>query len=182
MLNDEATRHNRRVVVTGLGVVSSIGIGKKAYRKSLQAGRSGIKKITSFDTSSSSCRIAGEITDFDPSDFMPAQTARRIDRFAQLGLAASRLAIADAALKLTSENSRRIGIVLGTSVGTLCYAEQQIALFYEKGIKRINPFFATSVIPSSAVTQISLDLGIHGACRRDHRRGRHWRSKVLRQH
>jgi 3-oxoacyl-[acyl-carrier-protein] synthase II len=158
-------QQDHRVVVTGLGIVSSIGIGKEDYRNSLKAGRSGIKQITSFDTSSSACRIAGEITEFEPGDFMPAQTARRIDRFAQLGLAASRLSVADAALDMGGEDARRIGIVLGTSIGTLCYAEQQIALFYEKGIKRINPFFATSVIPSSAVTQISLDLGIHGPCR-----------------
>lgn len=156
---------DRRVVVTGLGVVSSIGIGKEEYRNALKAGRSGIKPITSFDTSSSDCRIAGEITEFAPVDFMPAQTARRIDRFAQLGLAASRLSVADAALDIGREDARRIGIILGTSVGTLCYAEQQIALFYEKGIKRINPFFATSVIPSSAVTQISVNLGVHGPCR-----------------
>jgi 3-oxoacyl-[acyl-carrier-protein] synthase II len=158
-------QQDHRVVVTGLGIVSSIGIGKEDYRNSLKVGRSGIKQITSFDTSSSACRIAGEITEFEPGDFMPAQTARRIDRFAQLGLAASRLSVADAALDMGGEDARRIGIVLGTSIGTLCYAEQQIALFYEKGIKRINPFFATSVIPSSAVTQISLDLGIHGPCR-----------------
>ena len=165
MRNGESTPHGRRVVITGLGVVSSIGIGKDAYRKSLKAGRSGIKGITTFDTSSNNCQIAGEITDFEPSDFMPGQTARRIDRFAQLGLAASRLAIMDSSLNIEDEDPQRIGVILGTSIGTLCYAEQQIALFYEKGIKRINPFFATSVIPSSAVTQISLDLRIHGPCR-----------------
>jgi 3-oxoacyl-[acyl-carrier-protein] synthase II len=158
-------QQDRRVVVTGLGVVSSIGTGKEDYKNSLKAGHSGIKQITSFDTSSSACRIAGEITEFEPEDFMPAQTARRIDRFAQFGLAAARLSVADAGLDMGREDMRRIGIILGTSIGTLCYAEQQIALFYEKGIKRINPFFATSVIPSSAVTQISLDLGIHGPCR-----------------
>ena len=89
----------------------------------------------------------------------------RIDRFAQLGLAAARLAVSDAGLDIAREKPGVVGIILGTSIGTLCYAEQQIALFYEKGVKRINPFFATSVIPSSAVTQIMLDLGIHGPCR-----------------
>ncbi len=155
----------RRVVVTGLGLVSAIGIGKESFRESLRAGRSGIKKIRSFDTHSYDCDIAAEISEFEPGDFMPLQTARRIDRFAQLGLAASRLSIADSSLQVAKEDPERIGIILGTSVGTLCYAEQQIALFYEKGIKRINPFFATSVIPSSAVTQVSIDLGIRGSCR-----------------
>lgn len=155
----------RRVVVTGLGVVSAIGIGKEAFWNSLRSGTSGIKRITSFDTSSYPCQIAAEITDFAPDDFMPTQTARRIDRFAQFGVAAARLALADARLKLCDADRDRTGVILGTSIGTLCYAEQQIALFYEKGVKRINPFFATSVIPSSAATQIMLDLGIHGYSR-----------------
>lgn len=156
---------NRRVVITGLGVLSSIGIGKELFWDSLQNGKSGIKEITSFDTTSYECKIAGEISDFDPSDFMPSQTARRIDRFAQLAVAAARLAVTDAKLSIQHESPLRVGVILGTSIATLCYAEQQIALFYEKGVKRINPFFATSVIPSSAVTQITLDLGIHGPSR-----------------
>lgn len=155
----------RRVVITGLGVVSSIGIGKESFWDSLRAGRSGIRQITSFDFTSYDCQIAGEISDFDPADFMPAQTARRIDRFAQFGLAAARLAVNDAGLDVAREETGAVGIILGTSIGTLCYAERQIALFYEKGAKRINPFFSTSVIPSSAATQIMLDLGIHGPSR-----------------
>lgn len=152
----------RRVVITGLGVVSSIGIGREAYWSSLLAGTSGIEPIDSFDVSSYSCRVAGLVKKFDPLDFMPTQLSRRIDRFAQFALAAARLAVEDAHLRLENENPERIGVVLGTSVGTLCYAEQQIALFYEKGTTRISPFFATSVIPSSATTQIMLNLGIKG--------------------
>lgn len=165
MQNGNGKSCGRRVVVTGLGVVSSIGTGKDSFWDSLRVGRSGIRGITSFDTSSYDCKIAGEISGFDPSDFMPVQTARRIDRFAQFGVSAGRLAVVDSGLNIASEDTERVGVILGTSIGTLCYAEQQIALFYEKGVKRINPFFATSVIPSSAVTQITLDLGIHGPCR-----------------
>jgi 3-oxoacyl-[acyl-carrier-protein] synthase II len=164
MQSGAAKQDNRRVVVTGLGVVSAIGVGKEPFWDSLSAGRSGIGKITSFDASSYDCQIAGEIKDFDPCDFMPTQTARRIDRFSQLALSAARLAVADSRLNIGGEIPGAVGVILGTSIGTLCYAEQQIALFYEKGVKRINPFFATSVIPSSAVTQIALDLGIHGPC------------------
>lgn len=153
----------RRVVITGLGVVSAVGIGKEAFWESLFTGRSGIQRIDSFDVSSYSCQVAGQVGDFDPADFMPAQLARRIDRFAQFALAAAKLAVDDGNLRLESEKPERIGVVLGTSLGTLCYAEQQIALFYEKGATRINPFFATSVIPSSAVTQILLNLHIKGS-------------------
>jgi 3-oxoacyl-[acyl-carrier-protein] synthase II len=152
----------KRVVITGLGIVSAIGIGKEAYWDSLRAARSGIRKITSFDVSSYPCQIAGEIEGFDPIDFMPTQVARRIDRFAQLAVAAARLAVGDGYVRTYDSKSGELGVILGTSVGTLCYAEQQIALFYEKGVNRINPFFATSVIPSSALTQITLNLGIHG--------------------
>lgn len=155
----------RRVVITGLGVVSAAGIGKDAYWESLRAGRSGIKRISTFDVSSYACQIAGQISDFDPADFMPSQLARRIDRFAHFALAAARLAVEDSRVNFGVEDQTRIGVILGTSVGTLCYAEQQIGLFYEKGAARINPFFATSVIPSSATTQIMIELKIKGACR-----------------
>lgn len=152
----------RRVVITGLGVVSAIGIGKEAYWNALLEGSSGIKPIDGFDVSSHPCRIAGQVKSFDPVDFMPTQLSRRIDRFAQFALAAAQLAVGDGNLRLEAEDPEKVGVVLGTSVGTLCYAEQQIALFYEKGATRINPFFATSVIPSSATTQIMLTLKIKG--------------------
>ena len=103
MQNREFDKGPRRVVVTGLGVVSAIGIGKELFWDSLRLGRSGIRGITSFDTSSYDCQIAGEITEFNPDDFMPAQTARRIDRFAQFGLAAARLAVSDAGLDIARE-------------------------------------------------------------------------------
>lgn len=151
-------------MITGLGVVSAAGIGKEAYWESLRAGRSGIKKITSFDVSNYPCQIAGEITDFDPLDFMPAQLARKIDRFAQLGLAAAKLAVEDANLKIENEEKERVGVLIGTSLGTLSYAEQQFTLYYEKGLKRINPFFATSIIPSTCATQVMINLKIEGPC------------------
>ena len=155
----------RRVVITGLGVVSAIGVGRDAYWESLKEGRSGIKKISSFDTTSYPCDVAGEITDFDPADFMATQQARRIDRFAQLAIAAAKLSIDDAELEITPANQSSVGMILGTSLGTLCYLEQQLALLNEKGLKRINPFFPTSVIPSSAATQVMLELKIKGTCK-----------------
>ncbi|HEX9662595.1 MAG TPA: beta-ketoacyl-[acyl-carrier-protein] synthase family protein [Candidatus Binatia bacterium] len=157
--------NGHRVVITGLGVVSAVGVGRDAYWESLKAGRSGIKKISSFDTTSYPCDVAGEITDFDPADFMTTQQARRIDRFAQLAIAAAKLSIDDAELEITPANQSSVGMILGTSLGTLCYLEQQLALFNEKGLKRINPFFPTSVIPSSAATQVMLELKINGTCK-----------------
>src|SRR5262245_58777430 len=125
----ESHSNRRRVVVTGLGVISAAGIGKDAYWESLRVGRSGIRKITRFDVSSYPCQIAGEIETFDPLDFMPSQVGRRIDRFAQLGLAAARLAVEDSTIKIENVNRDRIGAVIGTSLGTLSYAEQQFTLY-----------------------------------------------------
>ena len=109
--------NGRRVVITGLGVVSAIGVGRDAYWESLKEGRSGIKKISSFDTTSYPCDVAGEITDFDPADFMTTQQARRIDRFAQLAIAAAKLSIDDAGLEITPANQSSVGMILGTSSG-----------------------------------------------------------------
>lgn len=154
----------RRVVITGLGIVSAIGIGKESFWESIQARRSGIRTITSLDVSGYPCQIGGEIVDFDPLTFMPAQVARRIDRFAQLGVAAAKLAMHDTNLNISTTKRDRIGIVMGTSLGTLSFAEQQFTLYHEKGLQRINPFFATSVIPSTCVTQMMINLGIEGPC------------------
>src|SRR6266545_4596175 len=100
MDQEVSSNHNRRVVLTGLGIVSSIGVGKDQFWESLRSGKSGIKKIALFDVSNYPCQIGGEISDFDPLSFMPAQLARRIDRFAQLGLSAATLAIDDARLSI----------------------------------------------------------------------------------
>lgn len=154
----------RRVVITGLGIVSAIGIGKESFWESIQARSSGIRTITSLDVSGYPCQIGGEIVDFDPLTFMPAQVARRIDRFAQLGVAAAKLAMHDTNLNISTTKRDRIGIVMGTSLGTLSFAEQQFTLYHEKGLHRINPFFATSVIPSTCVTQMMINLGIEGPC------------------
>jgi 3-oxoacyl-[acyl-carrier-protein] synthase II len=160
---DESHR-KRRVVVTGIGIVSSAGIGKEAFWNSLRSGRSGIRTIKSFDMSAYPCAIGGEVSEFDPLVFMPAQLVRRIDRFAQLGLAAAKLAIADTNLNLDTVQRDRVGVAMGTSLGTLAFAEQQFTLYYEKGLNRINPFFATSIIPSTCVTQMMINLGIQGPC------------------
>ncbi|HWP57274.1 MAG TPA: beta-ketoacyl-[acyl-carrier-protein] synthase family protein [Candidatus Acidoferrales bacterium] len=160
----ESRTNRRRVVITGLGVVSAIGIGKQAFWESLALGKSGIRKISTFDVSTYRCQVAGQITNFDPLDFMSAQLARRIDRFAQLGLAAASLAVADSEIKISQIEPGRAGAIVGTSLGTLSYAEEQFGLYHEKGLSRINPFFATSVIPSTCVTQIMTNLELKGPC------------------
>jgi len=152
----------KRVVVTGIGVVASNGIGKKNFWDSLKEGRSGIKEITSFDASSYPCHVAGEVTDFDPIDYIPPQLSKRIDRFAQFGLASTKMALEDSKIDIENERKERIAVLIGTSVGALAIGERQHAIFLEKGYKRINPFFATSIIPSSCASQIMISYGITG--------------------
>jgi len=152
----------RRVVVTGIGIIAPNGIGKEKFWDAIKNGRSGVKEITSFDASTYPCRVAGEVTDFDPIDYIPPQLAKRIDRFAQFGLAASKMALEDSGIDIESENKERMAVIIGTSVGALAIGEKQHAIFLEKGYKRINPFFATSIIPSSCASQIMINYGISG--------------------
>lgn len=154
----------RRAVITGLGIVSAIGIGKEKFWNSLKNGISGVDYIKSFDASSFPCKFAAEASDFDPTDFIPEKHAKRLDRFAQFGIAAAKMAVADSGLDLDKENRNRMGVIVGTSVGALAIGERQHAIFLEKGYRRINPFFATSIIPSSASSQIMINLGISGPC------------------
>jgi len=154
----------RRVVVTGLGILSSVGIGKEKFWRSIKNGRSGIKPITLFNAETFPVRIAGEIDDFDAQDFFPHGTVRRLDRFSLLGLAATKLALEDSQLPMRFDGceSDRICVVVGTVVGALAHAEKTHALFLEKGTKRIPPSFSSAVLPTSCGTQIGLMLGLHG--------------------
>jgi 3-oxoacyl-[acyl-carrier-protein] synthase II len=155
---------SRRVVVTGIGILSSVGIGKERFWESVQIGSSGIKPITLFNAEAFPARIAGEITDFDPYDFFPHDVVRRLDRFALLGMAAAQLGLEDADLpkKFSKSAAEDTCVVVGTSVGALAHAEQTHAIFLEKGTRRISPFFNCNVIPSSLGTQIGITYGLHG--------------------
>jgi 3-oxoacyl-[acyl-carrier-protein] synthase II len=155
----------RRVVISGLGVLSSVGIGKERFWEAIKKGKSGIKPITLFNAETFPVRIAGEIKDFDPQDFFPYELSRRLDRFSLLGLAATRLAVEDAGYptNFTGTESEETCVVVGTSVGAFGMAEEIHSVFIEKGRRRISPYFNTSVIPSSCATQIGMMLGLHGS-------------------
>ena len=154
----------RRVVITGLGVLSSIGIGKHEFWQGIRSNRCGIGPITLFNPESFTVRIAGEIDNFDGHDFFPHEVVRKIDRFALLGLAAAKEAIDDSGLEveLRSGAIENVAVLVATSVGALAHAERTHKIFVEKGSRRISPYFNTNVIPSSCATQIALRFGIHG--------------------
>ena len=153
---------NRRVVITGLGVIASNGIGIDDVWDSLANGRSGIRKITFFDASSYPCKVAGEVKDFDPLDFMPPKSARRMDRFAQFAVACTKMALEDSKLDLTDTNTDRIGIALGSALGGIPSAEEQHSVFIERGLKRVDPLLAIKIFPGGATSQVSIEFGICG--------------------
>jgi beta-ketoacyl-acyl-carrier-protein synthase II len=156
---------NRRVAITGLGILSPAGIGTEVFWESIKNGRSGIKPITSFNAETFPVKIAGEIREFDPQFFFPKELTRRLDRFALMGLVAAKLALEDANLptRFNDQDGERVCVRIGTVIGSLAHAEETHSLFVEKGAKRIHPYFSSSVLPSSLASQIGILCGIHGS-------------------
>ncbi|MDD2932949.1 MAG: beta-ketoacyl-ACP synthase II [Methylotenera sp.] len=146
----------RRVVVTGLGVVSPVGIGVKTAWDNILAGKSGIKKITKFDASAFTSTIAGEVKDFNAEDFISAKDARRMDTFIQYGLAAGIEAFKDSGLEVTEENAERIGVSIGSGIGGMQLIEDTDILYQASGPRKISPFF----IPGTIINMISGNLSI----------------------
>lgn len=146
----------RRVVVTGLGVVSPVGIGVQTSWANLVAGQSGITNITKFDASPFSSQIAGEVKGFDVSQYLPAKEARRMDTFIQYGMAAAIEAVKDAGIEVTEENSERIGVSIGSGIGGLQLIEDTDKIYHESGPRKISPFF----IPGTIINMISGNLSI----------------------
>jgi 3-oxoacyl-[acyl-carrier-protein] synthase II len=156
------TTENRRVVITGLGVIASNGIGTEAFWKALKKGKSGIKKITRFDASSYPSQIAGEVHGFDPLTNISSDSAKRMDRYAQFAVATSKMAVKDAKLRITHKNKTNIGIVFSSAVGGAVLTEKQYSILLEKGLQRANPYLAISLFPGAASSQIAMELGISG--------------------
>ena len=148
--------NKRRVVVTGLGIVSPVGIGVKAAWDNIIAGRSGIAQITKFDASAFTTTIAGEVKDFNVEDFIPAKDARRMDTFIQYGLAAAIEAVKDSGIVATEENAERIGVSIGSGIGGMQNIEDTDILYQASGPRKISPFF----IPGTIINMISGNLSI----------------------
>lgn len=146
----------RRVVVTGLGVVSPVGIGVQTSWSNLIAGKSGITRISKFDPSNFASQIAGEVKGFDVSQFLPAKDARRMDVFIQYGMAAGIEAVRDSGIVATEENAERIGVSIGSGIGGLQLIEDTNNIYDESGPRKISPFF----IPGTIINMISGNLSI----------------------
>jgi 3-oxoacyl-[acyl-carrier-protein] synthase II len=151
-----------RVAVTGVGVVSPIGIGKDRFWASLVAGRSGVGRITRFDVTGWDTQIAGEVRDFDPTQWMERKEVRRNDRFVQFAYAASRLALDDGGFTITRANGPRVGVLIGSGIGGAETWEAQHRNLIEKGPHRVSPFFIPMIIINMASGVVSILLGARG--------------------
>ena len=146
----------RRVVITGLGIVSPVGNDVASAWSSILAGRSGIGEITRFDASSFPTRIAGEVRDFDVADYMPAKEARHFDNFIHYGVAAGLQALRDSGVEVTEANADRIGTIVGSGIGGLPLIEETHAELLDRGVRRVSPFF----VPGTIINLISGELSI----------------------
>jgi 3-oxoacyl-[acyl-carrier-protein] synthase II len=153
---------NRRIVVTGLGLVCPIGVGVEDSWRSVVAGKSGIGPITQFDCSSFPTRIAGEVKNFEAEQYMDKREVRRNDRFIHFAMAASDMALKDSGIDLAVEDLERIGAIIGAGLGGLSAIEETHKTYLDKGVKRIGPFFIPSLIVNLAPGQVSLKYGLKG--------------------
>ena len=153
----------RRVVITGLGAVTPVGIGKDDFYNALLRGESGIGPITRFDASDYATRIAGEIKDFDPTQFgIDKKEARRMDRSAAFAIAAAVLAQKDADLDLDKEEADRCGTVVGTGIGGIDSIHDVYVTLFEKGPGRVSPFAVPMMIANMVSGRVSIQLGLKG--------------------
>jgi 3-oxoacyl-[acyl-carrier-protein] synthase II len=152
----------QRAVITGLGIIAPNGIGKERYWDAIVSGRSGIRKISRFDTSAYPVKTGGEVLDFSPADYMDRKKERMLSRFAQFALAASRMALEDAALVIEQENPYRVGVAVGTALGGKEVDEEQQRAFYEKGCGTMNPISMPMAGNNFALGAIAMEYGIHG--------------------
>lgn len=152
----------RRVVVTGLGLVTSLGIGRDENWEAAVAGRSGARTIENYEPLDTATTIACEVRDFAPTDFIERRAARRMDRFAQLAVAAARLALDDARLTVSAELAPRIGAAVGSGIGGLESFVSQTLVVDERGPDRVSPLFIPLVIANMAAAHVSMELGLKG--------------------
>lgn len=152
----------RRVVVTGIGIISPVGTNLKDNWKNITEGVSGITKITYFDTDGFPCNVAGEAADFNVEDYMSVKEARKMDRFIQIGMAAGLDAFKDSGLEITEENAVNMGAYIGSGIGGIETIQSTTTTFNSRGPRRVSPFFVPSAIINMISGNLSIELGLKG--------------------
>src|ERR1700726_350578 len=154
---------DRRVVITGLGVVTPVGNDLETFWKNLVEGKSGIRRIQAFDTANYDCKIGGEVRDFEPKNFFKnVKDVRRTDRFAQLAMAAAKMSIQDSGLDLEKVNRDRFGTIISSGIGGLKTLEEQFSVLMNKGPQRVSAFTIPMLISNMASGVISMEFGLRG--------------------
>ncbi len=153
---------NRRVVITGMGAISSLGCGADKLWESIKQGKSGISKIERIDVADLPTQVGAEIKDFDPNQFLEKKEIKRMDRFAQYALAATQMAVEEAKIDFAKINKDRIGTIIGTGIGGIESIENQHRLLLEKGTSRISPFLVPMMLPNMAAGLIAIKYGVKG--------------------
>ncbi|MDU2064683.1 MAG: beta-ketoacyl-ACP synthase II [Sporomusaceae bacterium] len=153
---------NRRVVITGMGAVSSFGCGADKLWQSIKQGKSGIRRIERMDVSDLPTQVGAEVRDFEPDQFLEKKEIKRMDRFAQYAMAATQMAVDEAKIDFTKLNRERVGILIGTGIGGIESIEQQHSVLLEKGTSRISPFLVPMMLPNMAAGLIAIKYGVKG--------------------
>ena len=155
-------RQERRVVVTGLGAVTPVGIGAQEFWQGLLNGRSGVSAVTHFDCSAIATRIAAQVLDFNAEDYLERKEAKRMDRFTHFAAAAAQMAVKDAGLEITDANRERVGVFIGSGIGGIATLEEQHTKLMEGGLGRVSPFFIPMMIANIATGNVAKMLGAQG--------------------
>ena len=153
---------SRRVVVTGMGAITPIGLSVEEFWAAVKSGKTGFAPITKFDASEYKCKLAAEVKDFDPKNYMDFKAAKRMEAFCQFAVAASKEAIADAGLDMQQEDPWRVGVAVGSGIGSLQAMEREHSKLLEKGPNRVNPFLVPMMISNMAAGNVSIQFGLRG--------------------
>src|SRR5258708_5969951 len=162
MVKEFSQRRPRSVVVTGVGLISPVGIGTEETWQAILSGRSGIAPITLFSVDDYACRFAGEVKGFVPEDFIERKDVKKMGRFIQFAMAAARYATTQAAIQVTPENAERVGVYVGSGIGAFEVIEREHSKLIAQGPSRVSPFFITASIANLAAGQISIEHGARG--------------------
>lgn len=154
--------NKRRVVVTGVGMITPLGLNVESSWQNLLSGKSGIRRITQFDPSNFPSQIAGEVDGFNPEDYIEPKEVKKMDRFIHFAVAATTMALNDAELKIDNKNAERVGVIVGSGIGGLHTIEHYHSVLLEKGPKKITPFFIPMLVINLASGQISIKFGAKG--------------------